>query len=132
MLEIIVPSIVDFSHSVQYIGVIFIEIIYVYITMGILDIILIIIIVVILIVIVYNFFAYGRDLSIYPKSGVRRVSDDEYYPGSPLYDEFTDDEYSEGNGDDEGYYDTDVDNKGLPKRRYPKHPKHPKHNPKLN
>lgn len=43
------------------------------------------IIVVILIVIVYNFFAYGRDLSIYPKSGVRRVSDDEYYPGSPLY-----------------------------------------------
>lgn len=90
--------------------------------MAVLEIILVIILIVILVVIVYNFFAYGRDLSIYPKSGIKRVSDDEYYPGSPLYDEFTDDEYSEGNGDDEGYYDTDVNNKGLPKRRYPKHP----------
>ena len=34
------------------------------------------------------------------------MSDDEYYPGSPLYDEYTDDEYSEGNSDDDGYYDT--------------------------
>jgi len=70
------------------------------------DIILLIIIILILIVILYNFFAYGRDLAVYPKRKIKRVSDDEYYPGSPLYDEYTDDEYSEGNSDDDGYYDT--------------------------
>ncbi len=88
--------------------------------MELLDIILILIILIILVVIVYNYFAYGRDLSIYPKRKIKRVSDDEYYPGSPLYDEYTDDEYSEGNSDDDGYYDTDNGDTSPRKgRRYP-------------
>jgi hypothetical protein len=80
------------------------------------DIILLIIIILILIVILYNFFAYGRDLAVYPKRKIKRVSDKEYYPGSPLYDEYTDDEYSEGNSDDDGYYDTN--NGDTEKKRY--------------
>ena len=87
--------------------------------MGLLDVILITIILIILIVIIYNFFAYGRDLAIYPKRKIKRVSDDEYYPGSPLYDEYTDDEYSEGDSDDDGYYDTETANDKHPKKRYP-------------
>lgn len=87
--------------------------------MEILDVILIIIIILILIVIVYNFFAYGRDLAIYPKRKIKRVSDEEYYPGSPVYDEYTDDEYSEGNSDDDGYYDSDNgDTTHTKKERY--------------
>lgn len=84
--------------------------------MELIDIILTLIIILILIVVLYNFFAYGRDLALYPKRKIQRVSDDEFYAGSPLYDEYTDDEYSEGNEDDEGYYDSN--NGDTEKKRY--------------
>ena len=52
-------------------------------------------------VIIFNIFAYGRDLVIFPK--MRRVSERERYPGSPDYDEYSEDD----SDSDDSYNDDD-------------------------
>lgn len=64
------------------------------------EILLVLVMLLIFIVIIYNIFAHGRDLVIFPPK-MRKVRDSERYPGSPEYDEYTDDEDSDS--DDEDY-----------------------------
>lgn len=67
------------------------------------DTLLLIVLLLIFIVIIFNLFAYGRDLVIFPPK-MRRVPYEERYPGSPEYDEYTDDESSDDESSDNGDY----------------------------
>jgi len=68
------------------------------------DTLLLLVMLLIFIVIIFNLFAYGRDLVIFPPK-MRRVRESERYPGSPDFDEYTDDEDS----DTDDYYDGDYE-----------------------
>ena len=88
------------------------------------DVLLVIVMLLIFTVIIYNLFAYGRDLVVFPPK-LRRVHHSERYPGSPEYDEYTDDESSDDeSSDNDDYHHHDYKRHGREnKRRYP-NPKH--------
>ena len=62
------------------------------------EVILLLLMILIFIVIIFNVFAYGRDLVIFPR--MRRVSEKERYPGSPDYDEYSEDDSDSEDEDD--------------------------------
>ena len=67
------------------------------------DSLLLIVMILIFIVIIFNLFTYGRDLVIFPPR-MRRVPLEDRYPGSPEYDEYTDDDSSDDDSSDDNDY----------------------------
>ena len=91
--------------------------------MSFVDALIILVLVLILIVIVYNLFAHGRDLAIFPRQKHRRNKkkrEEDYYPGS------IDDDYDSD-------YDSDYDDQSSDTRKNKHRTKNKQHkiNPSL-
>ena len=78
------------------------------------DALLILVMFLIFMVIMFHIFMYGRDLVVFPRR-LQRVPDYDRYPGSPEYDEYTDDESDSDSDDENGYNDY---NRGHSRNRH--------------
>ena len=86
------------------------------------DSLLLIVMILIFIVIIFNLFTYGKDLVIFPPR-MRRVPLEDRYPGSPEYDEYTDDDSSDDDSsDDDSSDDNDYSHRRRDRHRKRVHP----------